>query len=172
MRVCVELGRGIEMERETRHTIVITACVLLAAVLWLGSLAAKSVEKARLATCQSSEKMLVYAMKTYADDYDGRLPVRPWPEVFSSERCPDDRQRSGPSYALHQRWLQHPLPDDQTGTRLLLIYESAPEPFAYRHKKGMNVGFVDGHVRWYPRDVLAQEMILSGSVSIPSPPAP
>ena len=160
------------MERASRNVILFSVGLALLAGASLGHLALVARGKARLATCQSSEKMLMYAMQAYAQDYDGRLPVRPWQEVFWSERCPDDRGPATPSFALHGRWTHEPLQDGKDVAGLIMIYESTPEPFAYRHFRGMNVGFLDGHVHWYRRSILTPQMIQDGVVTAPSPPAP
>lgn len=130
------------------------------AALWFLSYPAR--EKANVSTCHSSIVMLADAMKAYATDNDEKLPVRPWQEVFWNERCPDDRSQNDPSYALHSRWLREPLVSGKNAAHLILLYESTPEPFAYRHYDGMNVGFVDGHVKFYKEIDLTPAQIIIG----------
>lgn len=105
---------------------------------------------------------LAQAITTYAADNDGKLPARPWSEVVTYKRCPNDRSPDGPSYALHHRWLRDPLVMGEDAVHLILLYESGPEPFAYRHYDGMNVGFVDGHVKFYKEIDLTPAQITIG----------
>ena len=145
-----------------QEIVVPAMMVLIPLSLWLGFMFWQGTQDARRTTCVSSVKMLAFAMKVYAADNEERLPTGPWSDVFWSERCPNDRSPNDPSYALHERWLLDPLPVSPEAEHLILLYESSPQPFAYRHFMGMNVGFVDGHVRFHKKARLTPEHLLSG----------
>ncbi|MEN6549583.1 MAG: H-X9-DG-CTERM domain-containing protein [Armatimonadia bacterium] len=48
--------------------------------------------------------------------------------------------------------------------RAVLLYEVGRDGLDYRHFGGMQIGFLDGHVKWYPREKMTPEIILRGFV--------
>jgi prepilin-type processing-associated H-X9-DG protein len=129
----------------------------------------------------------------YVTDNDSRLPdarsweplLRPYYRNPSMVICPQDirlpwyRRNAGlttdtpldfVSYDMVPHWSLRKLPLGKQAAAALAFHETGKEGLAYRHFGGMNAAFLDGHVRWYSREALPPDVILTGSA--PSPPAP
>ncbi|MEN6547262.1 MAG: H-X9-DG-CTERM domain-containing protein [Armatimonadia bacterium] len=137
---------------------------------------AQSREKPRSTSCHSNVKQLVWASLAYAQDYEGRLPnALTWSSdllpYYKNERmlhCPQDLRKAERGYDMLQRRGLQRLPSDDAGT-LILLYEIGKHGVEYRHNDGMNIGFCDGHVKWYSPRVMTPEVILRGVVEETKP---
>jgi len=132
--------------------------------------------------CIQNEKQLALGLHLYAEENDRRLPnALEWPRAITpyvrSERllhCPKDvrwmRQEEGMlagprSYDMLQRWSdQHLLRDADEAASAIVLYEIGDLGLVYRHNDGVNVGFMDGHVKWFTREAMLPQMILKGAV--------
>ncbi len=105
-------------------------------------------------TCVSNLKMLYAATEMYAAQHGGRLPdASEWWRVTGElgatrERCLDDDTDQEGSYALSPRWSGAVLKKIPGPAHTVLLYESDYGRPAYRHRKGMNVRYADGHASW------------------------
>jgi len=140
-------------------------------------------DRTRVHGCLLNVRLLAQGLVQYAQDYDERLPnTLEWPRVLppyvqgqTTFHCSTDsvwvRQREnqkpfGPrSYDMLQRWSYQRWPGDgERSPRLLSFYEIGDEGVAYRHNGGMNIGFMDGHVKWVSRAKMPPHVILKGVV--------
>jgi len=152
---------------------MLVTVAVLAAILF--PVFARSREKARQASCLSNVKQLALGAMMYTTDYDEILPPHDnWPDHLDPYmknpliyRCPAEPElRIGYEYApsLGRRTLD----SVQYPARTLLMWdargEGAPlsnaQP-AYRHNRGLNANYVDGHAKWVGREQF--EELLSDS---------
>ncbi len=119
--------------------------------------------------CQSNQKQIMLGILQYAQDYDEKYPLaRNWIDVLrpytKSEqlfKCPA-LGKPGNGYALNSKFAGKSLSSVNEVATTINIYETSNRarnvfaPFngrAYRHEqnglKGMNIGFADGHVKWF-----------------------
>ncbi len=124
-----------------------------------------------LNSCQSNQKQIMLGILQYTQDYDEKYPpARKWidvvmPYVKSEDifKCPAVT-KAGNGYAYNSKFSQISLSAISEPARTINIYETSNlsrnvfAPFngrAYRHQQGgesgMNIGFADGHVKWFPR---------------------
>jgi len=120
------------------------------------------------AICFSHEKQIALALRMYAEDWDGRLPLAYrwtdaiWPYIMDARllRCPADRSRARCSYAMNAALSGMKLADIADQWNTILVFETSwpghspsggRESVARpgRHDKGNNFAFVDGRVKWY-----------------------
>jgi prepilin-type processing-associated H-X9-DG protein len=115
-------------------------------------------EKSRQTACLSNVKQLVLAFQMYAGDHGDRLPLADswvsavWP--YAKNRglfvCPTDRKGSTLSYAMPWSMSEAKLGDIPEPERTPIVYDAdGSGAFAPRHNGGGNVGFADGHAKWY-----------------------
>jgi prepilin-type processing-associated H-X9-DG protein len=142
--------------------------------------------KAAQAACHSNLEQLTLSVRIYGADHDERLPnMLLWAptlrECYKAEHvllCPGDSRmpldrfgadaamaaRTGfLSYDMLQRWSYHRLPPQAQAERAIVLYEVGRKGLEYRHLGGMNVGFLDGHQKYYLASELTPAMILSGT---------
>lgn len=122
-------------------------------------------EKAYHASCACNIKQMCLALKAYALDYDGYLPPAPawsktlYPYIEDSTvyKCPSAYKISPlPTYSLNRVIAG----SNCSGVdKMVAVYDSIPgrnlsggpellsDPA--RHDGGHNIGFADGHARWY-----------------------
>lgn len=122
-------------------------------------------EKARQTVCISNEKILALALTQYILDYDETLPpASQWTEVtypyFRDESilvCPKAPSLSC-GYAFYQPLSVKKLKQISKPAETLMLYDSSlghwnvtdeGQSLDARHFNGANIGFVDGHVKWY-----------------------
>lgn len=126
---------------------------------------------ATLSNCQSNQKQVMLGLLQYVQDYDEKYPpARKWVDVLQPYvkneqifRCPA-LVKDGNGYAYNTNLSQKPLAAVNQPAQTINIYETSNlarnlfAPFtgrAYRHEKGgeegMNIGFADGHVKWFAR---------------------
>lgn len=119
-----------------------------------------SLEKARQESCLSNEKQITLAVMQYAQDYDERMPMSSnwedgiWPYIKNDQVliCP-----SGGGYEYNNNFSMFILFDVKEPSQTGLVYEvDASGNQAYPHKNGMNVGFSDGHCKWFDKDGVKQ----------------
>lgn len=145
---------------------IIAVGATLAVPFWLAR------EKARQSTCVSTIKMTVFGLQQYARDWDDRLPPAQlfaaaqhqyaFPKYDRSEPCPSEGPRQETSYAMPVVWSGKKLSELERRPGIILVYEADHGVPAYRHAKGMNVGYAAERARWRARDTLAPEDILRG----------
>jgi prepilin-type processing-associated H-X9-DG protein len=123
-------------------------------------------EVRRRVSCQNNMKQIALGIMQYIQDYDEKFPpAKQWkdavmPYVKSEQifHCPSvDENKDG--YALNWK-----LSTKNVGSSLMyspsmvMLYESTAlkpnhsgegQDMAFRHMGGTNIGFVDGHIRWY-----------------------
>lgn len=131
---------------------------VLAAVLF--PVFARSRDKARVTSCLSNVKQISLAMMMYAKDYDGYLPnastwtedLMPYCKNEAIFQCPTEPLEPS-SYAMVRRWSEANLEDIPDRDQTVLIYEANRDGTpAFRHHGGLNVGFADGHAKWYSEE--------------------
>jgi prepilin-type processing-associated H-X9-DG protein len=118
-------------------------------------------EKARTAACQSNLKQIGLAALMLESD-QGRLPdhrrleqeLQPYlrnPQVF---QCPSARP-GAPPYRMNSRVSRKALKQIAAPADTILAFESDEQgqPI-FRHNDGINLLFVDGHVKWMKRGTL------------------
>jgi prepilin-type processing-associated H-X9-DG protein len=133
-------------------------------------------------SCMSNMRQLGLGLLMYAQDYDERLPNSlEWPAVLlpyvrgeSLFHCPQDSRWVGDdkkrdlwgqrSYDMLQRRSFQRLPEEKRGPSLIAFYETGDMGIAYRHNEGIHLGFMDGHVKWYAREVAPPLVILKGQL--------
>jgi len=132
------------------------------AVLILTPLVMGTCDRADELLCTTQAMRLGHALRSYADDYDNRLPdtTDGWPAALDPylrpngageiTLCPQDHAR--PSYALAPSLR---LPDvrltDLPGETVLIFETDDGVSPVWRHRNGANYGYVDGHTRWLSR---------------------
>ena len=120
--------------------------------------------------CMTNLRVLGVAMQAYAADHDERLPnALTWPKDLrphagSSRRlhCPSDQLPGERSYEMLQSWSGKQLLTDDDLSRPILLYEIGKFGVEYRHNGGINLGFVDGHCKWFARERVPPSVILRG----------
>jgi len=168
------------MKRGPALEVALAMIVVLASVLFFGSLAIHAREKARLATCQSTVKMTAWALRAYAHDWDDCLPPagmvaevqRRYVHKSGNyiERCPDDHTRQETSYAMPEVWSGRKFGPLEHRRGVIVLYKADHGVPAYRHGGGINVAYVDGRARWRAEETLPREAITRGTD--PDPDAP
>lgn len=142
----------------TGALVVVGILAVLAAMMF--PVFSRSREKARQTSCLSKVKQITLAMTMYAQDYDGYLPDgRTWtedltPYIENAEvlQCPVESIEPS-SYAMVKRWSGAKLDDIPDRDQTVLLYDAnADGSPAFRHNGGLNVGFADGHARWYSEE--------------------
>ena len=158
--------------------VVIAIIAILAAILF--PVFARARENARRASCQSNEKNIALGFKQYIQDNGEKYP----PAMTSATAlrtsvangglseyikstailfCPSDSDKTSLSYAYmgtgqNESAIDN-LPGGTAGTVLL------KEAAGNRHFNGMNVAYVDGHVKWKtgetPADVIDPNDVLT-----------
>ena len=126
-------------------------------------------ENARRASCQSNLKQQMLGVLMYAQDYDEKMPpARTWVDVLQpyvkSEqvfKCPSMTaitNGQGLGYAFNQNLSQISAEKIKMSSSTVAIYETSNPARnwfgpgtgrAYRHAGGSNIGFADGHVKWF-----------------------
>jgi len=142
------LGRLIEM------LVVVGILAVVAAVLF--PVFAKGREKARQSSCLSNVKQLVLGTLEFANDHDGALPsafnwqrsVEPYLKNSQIFQCVSTEAKPGVNYAMNASLSGRKLDSIAKPNEAVLIYEVQNGQPALRHNGGMNVGYVDGHVKW------------------------
>ena len=133
--------------------VVIAIIAILAAILF--PVFARARENARRASCQSNEKNIALGFKQYIQDNGEKYPpamanaavLRDHPgiqEYIKSTAiffCPSDSNKTGVSYGYKLTGENESAIQDTATT--ILLNESGP-----RHFAGMNIAYVDGHVKW------------------------
>jgi prepilin-type processing-associated H-X9-DG protein len=119
-------------------------------------------------TCMANEKQLILGLLAYAQDYGERFPnALTWAQVLPLTddavlTCTRDKRRQVLSYDMLQRWSgQKPLGEGAAASAIFL-YEIGPRGLEYRHNSGMNIAYMDGHVKWREGSYLRPALILSG----------
>jgi len=110
---------------------------------------ARAREKARTSVCQSNLQQIGMALQVYAADHYGRYPpldndFRPLLPYLQEEgvlRCPS-RPEPTPSYTFHGGFA-----NDDSPMRVL-AHDREDQTV---HSEGLNVLFLDGHVKWLTR---------------------
>jgi len=121
-------------------------------------------EKAREVGCQSNLKEIGTATLMYTQDYDEHFPpaakwsseVYPYIMSYNVFKCPDDDSGSRSSYAFNSALGGLSLkkvgsPASTVGTfdaHSQWDLAGSADLMAFRHNRGANVGFSDGHVQW------------------------
>ena len=146
----------------------------------------KAYAKATQAACHSNLEQLTLSVRMYATDHDERLPnmllwapaLREYCKAEFILLCPGDRRmpldrfgedadmaaRAGfLSYDMLQRWSYQKLPTQGRAEKAIVLYEVGRKGLEYRHFGGMNIGFLDGHQKYYAVKDLTPKMILSGT---------
>lgn len=152
--------------------IMLVVVVCWAVIVHLCVLFHHAREMSRQSTCKSSIEMTVGALQQYARDWDDRLPPAQlfaaaqhqyaFPKYDRSEPCPSDGPRQETSYAMPGVWSGKKLSELERRPGIILVYEADHGVPAYRHAKGMNVGYAAERTRWRARDTLSPEDVLRG----------
>jgi prepilin-type processing-associated H-X9-DG protein len=125
--------------------------------------------------------MLTYSSNTerYVCPKDSRCP---WLYPFTLRNHPPNLDFI--SYDMLQRWSYQKLPPQGQARnevrdrpmnevehveRAVLLYEVGRQGLDYRHFGGMQIGFLDGHVKWYSKEEMTPAIILSGNAPAAKP---
>ncbi|MEI6503600.1 MAG: hypothetical protein WCP21_21545 [Armatimonadota bacterium] len=142
--------------------------------------------KAATAACHSNLEQLNLCLLMYATDYDERLPnmllwaptLREYHKADYILLCPGDQRMSRDrfgvdadmaarmgfvSYDMLQRRSYQKLPTQGRAEKAIVLYEVGRKGLEYRHLGGMNIGFLDGHQKYYLAGEITPKMILSGT---------
>jgi Protein of unknown function (DUF1559). len=127
-------------------------------------------EKARQAACMANLRQQSNALMMYCLDHDGQLPpAAVWMDVSAAYaggstavyRCPEVRKTASFGYAFNEQLSQKPTGKIANAATTPLVYDSydlsrnahddaISMPRAGRHRKGNNVVYADGSVRFAP----------------------
>ena len=132
----------------------------------LGPAIAQAREAAQQEACSSNLKQMGLGVHMYAQDHEEKLPGTTWvkdiwnyvgnPDIF---RCPE-RPEQGVGYAINAAVLNKPMAEIANPSETVLFFETnlggdnpvggaKDIPAEGVHNGGINVGFVDGHVKWW-----------------------
>lgn len=112
-------------------------------------------DKARQVACQSNTKQICLGFLMYAQDHNETFPnaagwsdaIYPYVKNRQIFQCPD-----GDGYAMNPKVSGVPLTTIASPAQTVLLYDAdAMGNPVYRHRGGINIGFVDGHVKWFSR---------------------
>ena len=151
--------------------VVIAIIAILAAILF--PVFARAREKARTAACQNNVRQLAIGVRMYTTDYDEMMPPTYWYCAGCRWGCYGaNYQNDGPMPSYGGRSLSdiadvtgtYMLGDDGPGLRC--DYSIDVNDFNgvtwgddwklyVPHNGGANIAFVDGHVKWLTRNILA-----------------
>lgn len=124
-------------------------------------------DKAQQASCQSNLRQLCLGVLMYATDWDGVFPGETWaPDTLPYVRnevvytCPS-RPHLPVGYAMNHQLLGRATATIPHLAETVILFESnlggespvgGPEdlPEGGVHNGGVNLGYADGHVKWYP----------------------
>ena len=119
--------------------------------------------------CQSNLNRVAFATSQYIQDYDEKFPPAKdwqfvlWPYVkdYSFFHCPLSPEKSkGVGYAYNWKLNNKNMDAIESPPTMIVYYEtSVHKPshsgegadMEYRHDKGINLAFADGHVKWYSK---------------------
>ena len=146
---------------------------------WLSPLLSQQADfrgSATNAQCQSYLKQQMLGIAQYTQDYDEKMPpaskwidvVRPYTKSEQVFRCPA-LGKAGNGYAFNSKFSGKSVAYLNSLATPINVYETSNParnvfaPFtgrAYRHEQngqpGMNIGFADGHVKWFAKGKQAQ----------------
>ncbi len=128
-------------------------------------------DNALKASCQSNMKQQMLGIMQYAQDYDEKLPpASKWVEVlqpytkseqiFQCPSMPATTKGPGYGYAYNQYLSGFVQSNIKQPAMTVNVYETLNPSRnwygrgtgrAYRHLGGSNIGFADGHVKWFPK---------------------
>jgi len=146
--------------------LILAAGIVLAVLLFVPALI-RGRERTPPNRCLANLHMLVLALRMYAADTDGSLPVRDrWvsclvPSYISQDdplKCPNDRSRGRCSYGMNSRLSAWALARVKDDGEAVLLYETGnprDNPFGGprdvadppRHGWGNHYGYLDGSAR-------------------------
>ena len=121
--------------------------------------------------CQKRLKQLSLGFAQYMQDYDELSPpdqkwadaIKPYVRGEDVFHCPAANNNYG--YAMNSLMSRKNVASVNESAWVVLVYESQQQrrnysgvgkDIAYRHKNGTNIAFVDGHVKWFPRNAKEQ----------------
>ncbi len=157
-------GEGLAITGIVLSGIMVLLIPIFAAILF--PVFSKARYKAVQATCMSNLKQSSLAMMQYVQDYDEKYPsaanwnqgLEPYMKSSVVLRCPS-AHNDLPSYALNKSLASVALKGVRSPSETVGIYDSIPGvnlsggpellPVPGRHDDGNNIGFADGHVKWY-----------------------
>lgn len=137
---------------------------------------ARAYRKAGQTDCKCNLEQLTLAMQLYSADYDEHLPpAHRWPETLFPYvrnedifRCRGDWWRRGhgsdglpTSYTMAEALDGADHGSIQHREQIGLLFDGTKvcgshQAAAFRHLHGLNVGYVDGHVRWVAEEEFAR----------------
>ncbi len=150
---------------------IITVAVVGVIAGWCYMIYAREAPVTRKDHCLANVKVLAMAVQMYAADYDGRPPTASaWPEVLAEHEvggsysthisgCGEARGREQ-SYAYNRGVAGRSTCGADTAYVLSIFESDAGNasvdgkellPASPRHMGGDNVGFLDGHAKWWRR---------------------
>jgi len=133
---------------------------------------ARAQEQAKQATCLSNVKQISLAILMYADDYDGRYPLRanwadavlPYNKNQEMFQCPKLPIGEG-GYAFNKA-MAGAMKDGSSSDAAfrVVVFESRPgknvvggqADMEARHMGGLTVGYGDGHCNWRRPEMLRE----------------
>jgi len=116
-------------------------------------------------SCYSREKQLSLALQMYVQDYDEQYPLAsswnattmPYSRNESEYRCPQEYDRSVPSYGMNRLLAQAQSSQIAAPEKVIMLIDAAPGanrvvgktdfPFTDRHEPYLHVAFADGHAK-------------------------
>jgi prepilin-type processing-associated H-X9-DG protein len=170
---------GNRLGRVFANTIMVISLLIF---LWFGCSGKFSIfqasGKAKKAACLSNLKMLSLAMYMYADDNDGYLPPEkanwtklqyPYTKSKFILSCPVQPARENESsYGLNSNLENIKIEELVNSNKIIMLFESEigknprgrKELLATptRHLGGYNIGFADGHTKFYLTESITDKM--------------
>lgn len=123
-------------------------------------------ERAHSFKCQTNLKQIALGMAQYAQDYDERFPlanswtdgVQPYVKNADVFNCPALPESHEGGYAFNSKMSSQYQPNLADTAKIVALYETTllkrnaygmGENLAFRHLRGANYAFADGHVKWF-----------------------
>ena len=134
--------------------VVVGVIAIMAAIMF--PVFARAREKARQSSCLSNIRQLTLATLQFAQEHNDTLPsafnwaksVEPYAKNSMIFQCVSVEAKPGTHYAMNPSLSGRKLDGIAKPNQAVLIYEVQNGQPALRHNDGMNVGYVDGHVKW------------------------
>lgn len=133
---------------------------------------ARARENARKSVCQNNEKQIMLGVMMFTQDHDEKLPKSTTADGLKSElaeyvkapqvwECPSQRG-AGAGYDVNPRTAGVSIAEIASPATTPIIWDKQPD-----HLDGRNVGFADGHVKWFREEAFQAQVKLEADNFVP-----